>query len=342
MNFYHMADLHLGAKNNKLPPEKGELLKSERLEILRDLFLRARDEADFVLIAGDLFHSKSPQAKLVNNFFNMVREFALPVVYIRGNHDEKWEGVAPDNFIILSQENYKFSIGNVDIWANVDGIKIRNEFDQTRKNILMLHGNIENSSDNDFVDIKEYADIPFDYVAMGHIHSFKSFDIYNKTFVYSGSLFSNGFDECGEKGFVEVNLDKKTYKFIGLEDRRFWVCEVDKGNAYGTNEIIQKIRETISGRVSHRDILRVELFGYFEEDEDKNNSMIKQAFSSQFYFEFIDKTRLKINIDKVKQESLSFKAEFIKLVEESNLTDEDKNAVCLIGIEALKGEDLSI
>lgn len=345
MNFFHIADVHIGAKNKVLTAEKQDLLKSERLEALKDLFLQAKqDNISFILIAGDLFHSKSPQQKMVKNFFDMVENYAEPVIYIKGNHDEKWEGQAPSNFIILDETRPCISIGDVDIWSAIDSKIIRANIDKTRKNILMLHGNIENSNDNDFVDIKDYIDLPFDYVAMGHIHSFKAFNFYGKNFVYSGSLFSNGFDECGEKGFVKVSLnDKTTFEFCPLKGRYFKICEVDKGDVTDTRGIIEKIREAfVRDNVRKYDMVRAVLIGYFEEDEDKNLTMIKNAFFEQFYFEVVDKTKLKIDLEKLKKESLSFKAEFIKLVEESDLPEEDKTAVCLIGIEALKGEDLSI
>lgn len=345
MDFLHIADVHIGAKNKVLNAEKQELLKSERLEALKDLFLQAKqNNISFILLAGDLFHSKSPQQKLVKNFFDMVQNFASPVIYVKGNHDEKWEGQAPANFVILDQTRPCISVGNVDIWSAIDSKIIRANLDKSRKNILMLHGNIENANDNDFIDIKDYVDLPFDYVAMGHIHSYKAFNFYGKSFVYSGSLFSNGFDECDEKGYVKVSVDDKTkFEFCPLKGRYYKICNVDKTDARDSREIIEKIREAFArDNVRKYDLVRVVLSGYFEEDEDKNLTMIKNAFFEQFYFEIVDKTRLKIDIEKLKKESLSFKAEFIKLVEESELSDEDKTAVCLIGIEALKGEDLSI
>ena len=73
MKFFHIADVHIGTKNKVLTAEKQDLLKSERLEALKDLFLQAKqDNISFILIAGDLFHSKSPQQKMVKNFFDMV------------------------------------------------------------------------------------------------------------------------------------------------------------------------------------------------------------------------------------------------------------------------------
>jgi len=65
-------------------------------------------------------------------------------------------------------------------------------------------------------------------------------------------------------------------------------------------------------------------------------------FEDYFYIEIENQTTLEIDFDKIKSEKLSFKYEFINLVENSELSEDEKNAVCRIGIEALKGEDLSI
>lgn len=346
MKFFHTADLHLGAKNKLLSSEDQELLKSERLQKLKDFFDKANSEkVDFVLICGDLFHSKAPQPKLVKSFFEMVKNCNSYVVYIKGNHDEKFEiNSSPENFIILDNSRPCVSIGDADIWSVMDKNIIKNNMDKSRKNILMLHGDVENASDNDFVDIKEFFDLPFDYVAMGHIHYFKAFSLYQKYFVYSGSLFSNGFDECNEKGYVEVNIEDKTnFDFCPLEGRYYRICEVDITRLNSNAQIIDKIKNEFNRQnIRNIDVVRVVLTGYSDENDDKNLTLIKNNFYDQFYFEIVDKTKFNIDLESLKKETLSFKAEFIRLVEESSLSENDKNTICRLGIEALKGEDLSI
>ena len=63
---------------------------------------------------------------------------------------------------------------------------------------------------------------------------------------------------------------------------------MDKGDVTDTRGIIEKIREAfVRDNVRKYDMVRAVLIGYFEEDEDKNLTMIKNAFFEQFYFEVI-------------------------------------------------------
>ena len=92
MKILHCADLHLGAKNSKLPKDKQTLLKEENDFSIRELFATARvQNFECVIICGDLFHSKSVSVKTERNFFDSVEKYKNPVVYIDGNHDNKFE-----------------------------------------------------------------------------------------------------------------------------------------------------------------------------------------------------------------------------------------------------------
>lgn len=347
MKILHTADIHLGVKNGKLSSDKQSQMKSEMLLQVQDLFDKAKAESfDVVLICGDLFHSSSVTNKTKNTFFSSVSNFEKPVLYINGNHDETFahDELFPKNFIFLNEKNPCFELDDVVFWGNVNADIIKEKFDKKKKNILLLHGNIENESDNDYVDITPYKEIRFDYVAMGHTHTYKVIEIAKTPYVYSGSLFSNGFDECGDKGYVEIELNKTIkFNFIPFSNRRYMLVECDITEAKGYYSILNKIRQILlNTNVANDDLVRVVLTGEHEEDLDKNLAVISQSFNHFFYFEIIDKSKIKIDLEKLKNEVFSFKAEFINLVEGATLTEEKKNLICKLGIEALNGEDLSI
>ena len=68
-----------------------------------------------------------------------------------------------------------------------------------------------------------------------------------------------------------------------------------------------------------------------------------EQLGQYFYIEIVDKSKLKIDIEKYKNELLSFKAELINLVEnQEELDEQQKSLICQLAIEALKGDDLSI
>ena len=40
---------------------------------------------------------------------------------------------------------------------------------------MLLHGNIENTRDADYIDINNFLNKGFDYIALGHVHQFKKY-----------------------------------------------------------------------------------------------------------------------------------------------------------------------
>ena len=65
MKIVHTADIHLGLKYNRLPKNKSTILKEECLINLSNFFERI-DDADVLLICGDLFNGNSISSKIIN------------------------------------------------------------------------------------------------------------------------------------------------------------------------------------------------------------------------------------------------------------------------------------
>ena len=343
MKILHIADLHLGAKNSKLPKEKQAVLSDEMFEKCHYFFNQIAPEYDAVVICGDLFHAKNVSAKIEKHFFACVRAYAKPVVYISGNHDEKNEFIEEcENFIFLNKQNPKVKICDTVFHCQNDEICL----EENSNNVLLLHGNIESSQDNDYVDISPYLAMNFDYIALGHTHQVKKFKKKNKIFAYCGSLFSNGFDETGDKGYIEVEIERNEVKkcnFVPLKQRKYQICNVDISACHSNRDIVNLIREELQrDKISQSDVIRVVLKGNHDELLVKSESIILQELEDLFYVEIQDQSKLKIDIDKLKTETLSLKNEFISLVESSLLSDSQKQKIIALGIEALKGDNLSI
>ena len=271
---------------------------------------------------------------------------AIPyqVKLLIGNHDEKFlfKNEIPNNFILLDELSSPYSFSNVNFYASKHEMNLNREQD----NILLLHGNIDTIGDNDYININKYIPLGFDYIALGHIHEYKEYKRDNLLMAYPGSLFSNGFDECGNKGYIEFEIESHTIKnfaFKPLQMRKFMICKCDITNLKNSWEILNKIESTLkSFNIEKRDLVRLILEGKIEEDTDKSLTLINEKFSDYFYFEIEDKTRFEVNIEKIKKEKLSFKYEYIRLIEESDLDEETKNTLYQLGIEALKGEEFSL
>mgnify|MGYP002801298263 FL=1 len=346
MKLLHAADIHLGAKNSKLPLDRQNLLRSEQVLQIRELFSHADEDGfDAILICGDLFHAKKLQSKITAGFFSSVKEFSGPVLYIKGNHDEKFdfEFELPKNFIVLDENNPCFTLKNTTFWGQVAPHTIRQNYNPENQNVILLHGDFEKTNSNDYFDITKYTDnFHFDYIALGHVHTFSYKSVSGMPAVYPGSLFSNGFDECGDKGYVSVNLENKKFAFQKFAGRRYIICNCDI-TGFNTYEELHKIVISAieDSGVSKSDLLRVILQGYYSENSEKYLQTLQSSLSEYFYIEIVDNSKLKIDFDKLKNEKLSFKSEFLLLLEQNEPDEQVRNEIARLGIEALRGEDIS-
>ena len=75
-----------------------------------------------------------------------------------------------------------------------------------------------------------------------------------------------------------------------------------------------------------------------------NFGLAKTRFEKEFfYLEFDDQTKVIFDLDKYASEKLSLKAEFIKeVMADKSLSEEEKQQICLVGLEVLKGEEISL
>ena len=82
----------------------------------------------------------------------------------------------------------------------------------------MLHGQLSTAKAKDKTEVIPLRDMKnryIDYLALGHLHDYQSGKLDTRgTWCYSGCLQGRGFDECGEKGYV----------LLEVEDREFVSC----------------------------------------------------------------------------------------------------------------------
>lgn len=349
MKFIHTSDLHLGAKFKKLSTLKANILREEEMHQVARLFDYAKSiDCKAIFISGDLFDGKTFSQKLMRSFFDIVEKSKIKTFYLRGNHDEEFiTGKVPDNFIIFDDELqcYEFEDFSVSGQQGSENLIVP-IYKNNKFHFHLLHGDIFNPSSNDGINLRPFESAGIDYLALGHIHSFESGNLgeYGK-FVYCGSLFSHGFDECGEKGFVEIEVEDHhaTHRFVPFSKRNFAICTIDISGIEKFDEICNKMRQELV-KIEQNNLVRVVLTGSISEDCEKFMTELAGEFENKFfYFELVDNTKFKIDLNKIKEEKLSFKSEFLRLVEEDDsLTEEDKNLICRIGIEALRGDDLSV
>lgn len=253
MRIVHLADLHLGFRQHQRLTTAGI---NQREADVAASFRRAIDRTiqlapDFVVIAGDVFHSVRPSNPAILHAFTQFARLveALPqteIVMVAGNHDTPRTaetGCILDLFRPLGihvvrgePRRVRFPDRDVSILAVPDLLSVRPALvpdAEARFNVLLLHGEIAgvlpqhtHGPERAALEItqEELGASRWDYVALGHYHVYRGVAA---NAYYSGSLDYTSTDPWGEireeragsfysgpgggKGLIEWDLEARTH-----------------------------------------------------------------------------------------------------------------------------------
>ena len=360
MKIIHCSDLHLDSKmETNLDKEKARERKNEILITFENMVSYAKEnDVKIIIIAGDLFDKKTITKKTKNSVKNAINSNPeIDFIYLKGNHDEAGfideDEEKPQNLKMFNSSNWiTYEYDNIAIsgieFGNLDNYEIYNSLmlEKNKINIVVMHGQESETDVKDkaeIINLKALKNKNIDYLALGHIHTYKQEKLDNRgIYCYSGCLEGRGFDECGKKGFVLLNIEdnKITSEFIPFASRTLYEVNVDLTGAKENSEIEQRITDKIKD-IPQTSLVKLVLGGDVEIGEERDIDYLTKKFESNFYFLKIeDKPNIKIDFMKY-QNDISLKGEFIRLViEQKDLTEEEKSKVISTGIRALSGEDI--
>ena len=110
MKFFHLADLHLGKKMNRLSMQK------DQEHILREVLrMISEEKPDGLLLAGDIYDSSTPTEEamgLLDRFLTEVSAMECKTFIISGNHDS--------NTLLSFGESF-FALGGIYLSPQFDG-----------------------------------------------------------------------------------------------------------------------------------------------------------------------------------------------------------------------------
>lgn len=358
MKIIHCSDLHLDSKlEANLDKEKAKQRRDEILYSFQNMVNFANNnDVRIIIIAGDLFDKNKVSVKAKN----IVRDTILAnknidFIYLKGNHDEENFIIdeIPDNLKLFNKNEWNsYKYENVVIsgieFGKKDSYEIYKSLmlNQSDFNIVVLHGqesNYENKKDKtEIINLRELKNKNIDYLALGHIHKYKLEKLDNRgIYCYSGCLEGRGFDECGEKGFVLLNIEnnKLETKFISNSIRTLEELEVDVSDTMTTTEVEQKINEKIE-KIPKQNLIKIILVGKVDINSERDIDYLLKKYNEEFYYvKIYDKTTLKINYLDYENDA-SLKGEFIRMILKENLTEEEKKEIIITGMKALAGEEL--
>lgn len=353
MRIIHCGDIHLDSKMESLPAAKARIRRNEVTESFRRMAdFAVENDVSAVIIAGDFFDSDRITRATADLVFGKIRECeAVEFYYLRGNHDaykslDDYE--LPKNLHLFSNNWVTYEIGDV----AVTGVELTDEncrhiygslrLSDNKFNIVTMHGELTTASAVDAVNRSELAGKGIDYLALGHIHKYVFGTLgQSGAWCYPGCLEGRGFDECGDKGFVLLEIDGRSFehKFIKNSSRDIVEVNCDISGICDTSEMLGAIDRSV-GEIGKENIVKLCLTGNVPVDAHKDTEYFKGYLSDRFWFAKLkDETRLELRPE-LYENDISLKGEFIRQAKDSGLEGEMLDRVIACGLAALRGDEL--
>ena len=361
MKIIHCADLHLDSNmESNLSREQAMLRREELLETYEAMVAYgAANQVRVILIAGDLFdkphiRKTAKQRVLEQMYLHPEMDFC----YLRGNHDQcdflsdLSDDELPENLRQFSEDQWtSYVYGDVVI----SGLELNRQnsrtlgmdlvLDQTKCNIVMLHGQEADYESKDPAEVVQLSALRgkyIDYLALGHIHSYKKERLDDRgVYCYSGCLEGRGFDECGQKGFVLLNVEDGRVEstFVPLAKRQFHEVTVEITPEMDMPRILEEVRRGTDG-IPKEDLVKVVLTGKIRMDFELDKNRVIRALQERFFFgKAYDRTGVEIDYESFRYD-MSLKGEFVRLMEQQDFPEEERAQMIELGIKAIMGGDL--
>ena len=303
MLFSHISDTHLGLQQYGLEEREQDVYDSFN----QTINISIKDHVDFVIFAGDIFHTPNPSGTAIlqmANALKRLKENSIDSFFILGEHDISRMRATPVPYVYHNLQFSKY-VGNGKPVYHKD-VMIAG-FDKIRKNelqpfeekfreidilakqhnghkILVLHQGI--TEVNQFAAELNSSDLPknFTYYAMGHLHdkSVKQFDQLGGPLAYPGSTemtTSEGIKES-EKGFFEVDISSQEAKpnWIKLDTRPQFSTKIESEDLDAS---ISAILEKISA-FDKKPIVEIKIIGK-DIERDVVQTKISQIIPKTLY-----------------------------------------------------------
>ncbi len=360
MKIIHTADLHLDSRIEGLAAEKSRARRGEVLHTFERICDYAtKQNVTAIIIAGDMFDTAHLTNTTRNKVLSIIKSNVnVDFLYLAGNHDKDSfteslkDEETPSNLKIFSNrwtyvEYDGVTIAGIDL-ESVDGNLTYDtlKLPTNTVNIVTLHGQIANYVTDDkgeIISLPRLKNKNIDYLALGHYHAYARGVLDDRgIYAYSGCPEGRGFDETGEKGFVLLEIDKGkiTDTFIKFSSRNLFDFTISVTNFDDWWTLRSEILQTLKIRYDQKSLIKVVLTGEHKTDFVLDVLELSERLNEYFYFAKVqDKTVLKISEEDFSLDK-TVRGEFVRSVWQSDLCEEDKSKIIMLGLKAFRGEEL--
>ena len=357
MKLIHCSDIHLDSPmESNLTARQARERNAELCATFARMVSFAKAEGvTAVLIAGDLFDTERISATTASFLLDTIASApAVSFLYLKGNHDESRDafgGMAlPENLLGFTDRPTAYHFGNVTVTAaeltHRSCVTLYDELQlkEDAVNILMLHGQTSPQVGEELVCLPRLKGKHIDYLALGHLHSYQHGTLDDRgIWCYSGCPEGRGYDECGEKGFVllEIEGSTLTHRFVPFAKRTLHHVTVDITGLSDAPAMLTAMTAAAS-HIPETDLVKFTLRGSYTADTHKDLPFLENMLSPRFYaLKLKDESRLHIDASSYEND-ISLKGEFLRLVLASDLPEADRDRIICAGLEALRGEEISL
>jgi DNA repair exonuclease SbcCD nuclease subunit len=377
VRFIHTSDIHLdtGFSGSGFSSRLGD----RKREAIRGTFRRMMEDArihnaDFVLIAGDLYESErvTPDTiEFLKRQFEGLKD--IPIFIAPGNHDPCVKGspyreeVWPLNVHIFNAEEFQ-SVELPDPEVRITGFGFNRAIleerffqrlpvlSKDRINVVLAHASdmsrvpVGKSKHGPFA-LEEIAGKNIQYCALGHYHQqhLVANPLDDSQIWYSGIPEGRGWDEEGDCGYLLCSIDESG---IRVESRicsqfNFNSLSVDCETFSTREQILDAVLQYKDKKYDSQTLLRIRLTGALDPRLDLSLSELEERLSGECLFiQWDDQTYPALDFEALAQEK-TLRGRFVRILSERIAAASENDRIILerarlYGVQALNGREVRL
>ncbi|MBC7766349.1 MAG: hypothetical protein H7Y41_07695, partial [Hyphomonadaceae bacterium] len=171
--------------------------------------------------------------------------------------------------------------------------------DKTAYNILVTHGTMDAIGECEYHPISSQSlkAKQFNYVALGHVHAYKTFE--NGTVAYAGSPEPFGFDEPGEHGVIvgEISEDGTLSTAFTPLQKRSCITHTCDVTGVSTFEALETLLHAVS--TFKDNLVKIVLIGKRDKTLELDLPLLTGRLIECFFVRIEDQTTLSIDLDEI-------------------------------------------
>ncbi|MBQ4481758.1 MAG: hypothetical protein II966_00850 [Lachnospiraceae bacterium] len=341
MKLIHCSDIHLDIPfGGILPPEKSATRKQEIISSFEQMVeFAVAEDVGVVMITGGLIDAEHISRTTIDRVYTAIKNaHGILFVLLPGNSHEtaffSVEKYLPDNLKVFSELEKKVTVDEVDIYGVYEATKLP-LFDDKQLNIVLASG---------LLNLRGFEERGISYLGLGLERTYRHGDLKGGGyFCAPGSLESLGFEEGGNKGFMEIYTAGKQLSpvFVRSGKRLCYEVDVDITGVGGSDAVVENTRRELGmlPGINGAAMVHVNLTGTMDLNNIIDNRKLEKALGRE-YFAVSVTDEISFDVDGEALTENNLRDRFIKRVSEGNESLDLKKDIIRAGITALTGGEV--